>query len=344
MEGKVALEEHFSTELNNKLWNAKGEEQRNGVAYARDIERRLVDIDRCLAEMDRCGIDFCILSLTSPGVQGVQDTKQAIELARNTNDYAYQLVKAHSDRLSSFAAVPLQHPAEAADELERAVRELGLKGALINGYTNLGPNEHVQYLDEEPVRVFWNRVASLNVPVYLHPREPLPSQWRALQGFPELVGSAWGFAYETATHAIRLMLSGLFDEFPNVQVILGHLGEGLPFMLPRLQHRLDMQRDGEKGARNRRRPGHYFSNNFYITTSGHFHTKPLLEAVEQIGVDRVLFSADYPYEQMDAAARWFDDVRIDNLTKLKVGRTNACELFGLKLAKSSVSAVSSFAA
>ena len=331
MEGKIALEEHYSTELNNKYWNAKGEEGRNGVAYARDIERRLVDTDACLLEMDRAGIEMCIRSLTSPGVQGVPDRKAAIELARNANDYAAVSVKAHADRLSAFAAVPLQDPAAAAIELERAVVEFGFKGALINGYSDLGPNEHVQYMDEEPVREFWAKVAQLRLPVYLHPREPLPSQRRAIQSYPELVGSAWAFAYETASHAVRLMLSGLFDEFPEVQIILGHLGEGLPFMLPRLQHRLDEQRQGEKGAKAKQRPGYYFANNFHITTSGHFHTKPLLECIEQIGVERVLFSVDYPYERMDSASRWFDDIRFDNLTKLKVGRENANKLFSLKL-------------
>jgi gamma-resorcylate decarboxylase len=224
VEGKIALEEHFSTELNNRLWDAKGEETRNGVAYTRDIERRLLDVKACLTEMDRSGIEMCILSLTSPGVQGVADLGQALALARDANDYASSVVKAHPDRLAAFAAVPLQNPAEAADELERAVKELGLKGALINGYSNLGPNEHVQYLDEEPVREFWHRVAVLGVPVYLHPREPLPSQRRVIQGYPELVGSAWGFAYETSSHAVRLMLSGLFDEYRGIQIILGTSG------------------------------------------------------------------------------------------------------------------------
>ena len=139
------------------------------------------------------------------------------------------------------------------------------------------------------------------------------------------------------------MLSGLFDEYPDVQVILGHLGEGLPFILPRLQHRLDEQREGERGAKAKRRPGYYFNNNFHLTTSGDFHTKPLIEAIEQIGADRVLFSVDYPYEQMDSAARWFDDIRLDNDTKLKVGRENANRLFALGLPPLPESLAASFA-
>lgn len=343
MDGKIALEEHFSTELNNSYWNAEGEEGRNGKGYAQDVERRLLDPELCIAEMDRAGVQLSILSLTSPGVQSVIDPRQASALARSANDHAHSIIKRHPKRLSAFAAVALQDPVGAADELERAVKELGLKGALINGYSNIGPDDAIQYLDEEPVKVFWDRVAELNVPVYLHPREPLPSQGRPIQGYPELGGSAWAFFYETASHAVRLMLSGLFDTHPDVQVILGHLGESLPFMLPRLQHRIDEQREGQKGSKAKHRPSHYFANNFHITTSGHFHTKPFLEAVEQIGADRVLFSVDYPYEQFDMGGRWFDDMRLDNPTKLKIGRENANKLFGLGLPPLSADAASGFA-
>jgi gamma-resorcylate decarboxylase len=344
MEGKIALEEHFSTELNNKYWDAKGEESRNGVEYARDIERRLVDAELCLREMDRAGIEMSIISLTSPGVQSVIDPRKATELARSANEYAASVIKRHAGRFSAFAAVALQDPKGGADELERTVRQHGFKGALINGYTNIGPNESVQYLDEEPVREFWAKVSKLDVPVYLHPREPLPSQTRSIQGYPELVGSAWAFTCETASHALRLMLCGLFDQFPNIQVILGHLGEGLPFILPRTQHRLDEQYDGARGAKALRRPSYYLANNFWLTTSGHYHTKPFLDAVEQIGEDRVLFSVDYPYEQMSSAARWFDDAQFSNSLKLKVGRENANRLLGLKLKPVSTAFAAGFAA
>ncbi|HEV3277025.1 MAG TPA: amidohydrolase family protein [Terriglobia bacterium] len=344
MEGKIALEEHYSTELNNKYWNAKGEESRNGVNYARDIERRLLDADLCLREMDRAGTEMCVISLTSPGVQSVIDPQQAAELAQASNEYAASVIRKNPGRFSAFAAVALQNPRAAADELERTVRKLGFKGALINGYSNTGPNESVQYLDEQPVREFWDRVAKLGVPVYLHPREPLPSQTRSIQGYPELVGSAWAFTYETASHAIRLMLSGLFDEYPNLQIILGHLGEGLPYVLPRTQHRLDEQYEGVRGGKARRRPAYYLANNFWLTTSGHYHIKPFLEAVEQIGEDRILFSVDYPYEQMAPAARWFDDAQFSNAVKLKVGRENANKLLGLGLKAVSTAVAAGFAA
>jgi predicted TIM-barrel fold metal-dependent hydrolase len=167
MDGKVTLEDHFSTVLNNKHWNAKGEEDRNGKAYAQDVERRLLDPEMCIAEMDRSGIELCILSLTAPGAQSVVDEKEAAAVARTANDYAHSFVRKYPGRLSALASVSLRDPKRAAQELERAVTELGLKGVLINGYTNLGPNEDVQYLDEAPLDEFWECVAKLNVPVYL---------------------------------------------------------------------------------------------------------------------------------------------------------------------------------
>ena len=332
MEGKVALEEHFSTGLNNSYWNAKGEEDRNGKAYAQDVERRLLDADLCVAEMDRAGIELCILSLTSPGVQSVIDPGKAAELARNVNEYAQSFMTRHPGRLSAFAAVSLQDPKAAIDEMNRTVGSGGFVGVMVNGYTNIGPDEEAHYLDEAPLDDFWAEAERLSAPVYLHPREPLPSQTRSIRGYPELGGSAWAFAYETSTHAVRLMLSGVFDRYPKLQIILGHLGEGLPFMLPRMQHRLDEQRDGLKGSKAKRRPSYYFANNFHLTTSGHFHTKPFFEAVEQVGPDRVLFSVDYPYEQMDTGARWFDDMRFDEELKIAIGRENANRLFRLGLA------------
>ncbi|MFF9346320.1 amidohydrolase family protein [Streptomyces sp. NPDC014734] len=293
------------------------------------IEKRLLEVDDRLRDMDKNGIERTILSLTAPGIQSVLDPAEAVEAAREQNDYiAETYVSRAPDRFSAFAAVPVQDPQAAADELERAVTDLGMVGALINGYTNVGTSDRGQYLDEDRVRPFWERVASLDVPVYLHPREPLPTQQLLYQGYDALVGSAWGFAHETATHAVRLMLSGLFDEHPGLQIILGHLGEGLPLLLPRLEHRLYLQRHGTGQGTARRTVGEYFSENFHITTSGHFHTKGLLDTISEVGSDRVMFSVDYPYEYMDEAAEWFDNALIAENDRTKIGRDNARRLFG----------------
>jgi gamma-resorcylate decarboxylase len=158
MEGKIALEEHCSTELNNPYRDAKDEESRNAIEHARDIERRLLDAELRLRETDRAGVEMSIASLTSPGVRSVIDPREATELARSANEYAASVIKRYPGRFSAFAAVALQDPSGAPDELERTVRQLTFKGAVISGYTNIGPNESVQYLDEEPVREFWAKV------------------------------------------------------------------------------------------------------------------------------------------------------------------------------------------
>ncbi len=279
--------------------------------------------------MDATGIETTILSLTQPGIEGVTDKNRTIDTAKRTNDHMAEFFVANNPgRFLGFATVPLQDPKAAAKELERAVKQLGFKGALINGYTNIGNENTAQYLDETSVREFWERVEALDVPVYLHPRIPLPSQQRIYEGYEGLLGSAWGFGFETATHAIRLMLSGLFDRFPKLNVILGHLGEGLPFTLPRVEHRLRHQRP-ETHGKHKRPPMDCLRENFYLTTSGVSRTQALLNTLLEVGSDCILYSVDYPYESMRELAPWFDTCPISENDRIKIGRTNAQNLFKL---------------
>ncbi|WP_394940972.1 amidohydrolase family protein [Psychromicrobium sp. YIM B11713] len=328
MDNKIALEEHVSTPLNNSSWDSTGEASRNGVEYMKDVEQRLLDVEDRIRAMDEAGIRLSLLSLTSPGIQSILDPAQAIDAARENNEFlATRYAGSHPDRLKWFAALPLQDPEAAAEELRRSVAA-GALGALINGYTDL-PGGEARYLDEPENQPFWEAVSDVGVPVYLHPREPLASQQYIYRGYESLVGSAWGFAHETATHAIRLMLSGLFDQHPGVQIILGHLGEGLPLMLPRLEHRLHKQHAGVGLGAAQRSPSEYFRQNFYITTSGHFHTKGLHNTLSELGTDRVLFSVDYPYEDMQEAAEWFDQALLAEADREKIGRLNSEKLFAL---------------
>jgi gamma-resorcylate decarboxylase len=328
MHDKWALEEHLSTAENNRLWDDSGEAARNGRRYMDYVESHLLDVDERIKIMDATGIERTIVSLTSPGIQSITDTEFAVGVARDTNDLVKRnFVDHYPDRLSMFACLPTQDGAEAAVELRRAVGELGAVGALINGYTNVGDASTGRYLDDDAYEPLWAAVEELGVPVYLHPREPLPAQQKIYEGYESLTGSAWGFAHETATHAVRLMLSGLFDRHPGVQVIIGHLAEGLPFLLPRLEHRLDKQKDGVGLGSARRKVSEYFSDNFYATTSGHFHTRTLFNTIAELGVDRVLFSADYPYETMEEAAAWFDNSLLSRNDARKIGRDNARRLF-----------------
>jgi 2,3-dihydroxybenzoate decarboxylase len=325
---KWALEEHLSTAENNRLWDSSGEAARNGERYMQYVESHLLDSDERIKIMDATGIERTILSLTSPGIQSITDVALAVKLARDTNDLVKgKFADARPDRFSFFACLPTQDGAQAAAELRRAVGDLGAAGALINGYTNVGDASTGRYLDHESYEPFWAAVEELGVPLYLHPREPLPAQQAIYTGYESLVGSAWGFAHETATHAVRLMLSGLFDRHPGVQIILGHLAEGLPFLLPRLEHRLAKQKGGAGLGSARKPVSEYFTANFYATTSGHFHTRALFNTIAELGVDRVMFSADYPYETMEEAAAWFDAALLSRNDALKVGRDNARRLF-----------------
>lgn len=328
MRDKWALEEHLSTAENNELWDSSGEAARNGKLYMDYVESHLLDVDERLKIMDAAGIERTILSLTAPGIQSITDAALAVKVARDTNDLVRRrFTGRHPDRLSFFACLPTQDGGQAAAELRRAVGELGAVGALINGYTNVIDEDTGRYLDHESYEPLRAAVADLDVPVYLHPREPLPAQQAIYVGYESLVGSAWGFGHETATHAVRLMLSGLFDRHPGVQMILGHLAEGLPFLLPRLEHRLAKQKDGAGLGVAVRPVGDYFSANFYATTSGHFHTRTLFSTLAELGADRVMFSADYPYETMEEAAAWFDAALLSRNDQQKIGRDNARRLF-----------------
>jgi predicted TIM-barrel fold metal-dependent hydrolase len=330
MQNKIALEEHILTPDIEATWDDSGEAERNGAAYMSWVSERLLDVKKRVEDMEACGIAKTILSLTSPGIQSITDVKVAVNAARTANDRVHEhFVSAHPDRFSFFASVAMQDPAEAGHELERAVTDLGAKGAIINGYTNVGDDQTARYLDEPENAPFWHTVANLGVPVYLHPREPLPTQRRIYDGYASLIGSAWAFGHETATHAVRLMLSGLFDTHPDIAIILGHLGEGLPFTLPRLEHRLSKQRDGIGRGSSQHTVSHYFNRNFLLTTSGHFHTRTLYNALGEIGADRLLFSVDYPYESMQDAAAWFDASLLSHNDRRKVGRENAERIFDL---------------
>jgi 2,3-dihydroxybenzoate decarboxylase len=220
----------------------------------------------------------------------------------------------------------MQDPSAAAVELERAVRALGLKGALVNGYSSLGDFETGVYYDADEYLPFWERVEALGVPFYLHPRNPLPNQRRIYEGRGELLGPTWAFAVETGTHALRLITSGLFDRFPGLTILLGHLGEFLPFALNRLEQRISHIRHV-----NLAKPAtQYLRDNFYVTTSGNNHTASLIGILLELGADRLLFAADYPFEEMADGAEWFDTVPISEADRLKIGRTNAQQLFGLQ--------------
>jgi predicted TIM-barrel fold metal-dependent hydrolase len=220
----------------------------------------------------------------------------------------------------------MQDPQVAVRELTRCVKELGFCGALVNGFSQVGEADSAVFYDLPQYRPFWAAVQQLDVPVYLHPREPLATRQQAYEGHPWFVASAWGFAVETSIHALRLMGSGLFDEYPKLKVILGHLGEGLPFNIWRVDHRIAK---APLGIKAKLPMAQYLRENFYITTSGNFRTQTLVDAMLEVGADRILYSVDYPYEDMGEATEWFDHAAIGEPDRVKIGRSNAQKLFGL---------------
>lgn len=320
MQRKIAVEEHFA------IPDTTDRSLRYHTDYWTGLQARLLDLhDRRLAEMDRAGIEIEIISLNSNGVQSILDAEKATELARRANDALAQAVAKRPDRFAGFAALPMQDPHAAALELERCVRDLKFKGALVNSFSQIGSPDSAVYYDLPQYRPFWAAVERLGVPFYLHPRDPLPSRRQAYEGHPWLIASPWGFAEETAMHALRLMGCGLFDEYPKLQIVLGHLGERIPYDLWRLDHRLAKV----PGRPAKRKMGEYFRDNFYVTTSGNFCTQSLIQAILTLGADRLLFAVDYPFEDHAQAVSWFDAADIAEADRRKIGRDNAAALFGL---------------
>jgi predicted TIM-barrel fold metal-dependent hydrolase len=267
--------------------------------------------------MDAAGIDVQVLSLTSPGVEQL-DATEAVALARQANDHLADAVRRHPNRFAGFAAVPTAAPDTAADELERMVREHGFKGALINGHTR------GRYLDD---KFFWpilERAEALQVPLYLHPTPPpRPVVEASYAGFtPEvtarLASGSWGWHIETAIHVIRLILGGAFDRYPSLQLVIGHLGETLPFMLPRID--LTLPTDVTKLDRPM---GSYLRENVHYTFSGFNWTPAFLDLLLQVGVDRIMFSADYPYASMTLARTFLDQLPVSPADRDRIAHGNA---------------------
>jgi predicted TIM-barrel fold metal-dependent hydrolase len=318
MNGKIALEEHFNLPKFSVPQYVNAETMK-------EISRRLLDVSSMrLGEMDAAGIDYSLLSLNAPGVQAELDPGRAVASARQVNDTLAEVVVASPSRYGGMATLPMQDPAAATTELERCATQLGFPGVMLNGFTNIGDADTGWYYDNERYLPFWERAEALGVPVYLHPRDPLPGNQGIYDGHPELFGAVWTFTVETATHALRLMTSGLFDRFPRLTVIIGHLGETLPFNIWRINHRASFMGDLIKF----KKPlTHYLLHNFYVTTSGNFHTQTLDATLAEMGADRVLFSTDYPYESMREAAGWFDNAAINDNDRAKIGYENARSLF-----------------
>lgn len=322
MRGKIDLEGHFA------IQDTVGDSERyfDADVWPKFTEKILGFTNTRLEEMDRYGIEKMVLSLNSPAVQAITDKKRAVEVAKKSNDIMAEIMQKHPDRFLGFAALPLQDPDAAVQELQRCVKELGCVGILANSFSQTDDNGGYKYYDDPIYRPFWAEVAKLDVPFYLHPREPMPCNIQNLDGHPWLEGAAWAFGVDTATHALRLMCSGILDENPNLKFILGHLGETLSFCIWRAQNRISKT---NRGIPAKRPLTEYMQKNFWYTISGQYHTNSLINTMMEFGSDRILFATDFPFETIEDASVWFDNCEICENDKYKIGRQNAIDLFKL---------------
>ncbi|MFI4947745.1 MAG: amidohydrolase family protein [Alphaproteobacteria bacterium] len=309
----IALEEHyFDAEVRTHV---SGLDQTS----APRIVERLDDLGALrLKEMDEAGIDIQVLSHANPSLQKL-DAATAVPLAHRVNDRLYEAVQRHPDRFAAFAALPTADPQAAADELERAVTRLGFKGAMIHGLTN------GVFHDDKRFWSIFERAQALDVPLYIHPGIPQPAIIETYykeyyQKYPNILRAAWGFTVETATQAIRLILGGVFDAHPRLKIILGHLGEGLPFYLWRINMGLTRDGAGPTWFRDT------FCEHFWITTSGFFSDPALLCCVMEMGIDRILFSVDYPFIDNQPGTKWLETLPLCAEDKAKLLNGNVKRL------------------
>ena len=289
--------------------------------YAGQYIRGLTDFTEYrLPEMDDAGIDIQVLSLTVPGLQVDIDAARARDNARFANDYLAKVVAEHPDRFRGFAALPLQDPAAAAAELERAVTRHGLCGALVNDCVH-GPGG--RYLDAPEYDEVWAALESLGVPLYLHPGAPPVDHWRVLDGHPEMYGASWSWAAEVSGHALRILFSGVFDRHPGATMILGHMGEFLPFQRSRLDSRYAATSIEASTTPLERVPSAYLGTNIVFTNSGVFSPAVMLGAVLEVGADAVMFSVDYPYESCYEAVKGFEQTTLSAADREKIAHGNA---------------------
>jgi 2,3-dihydroxybenzoate decarboxylase len=312
---KIALEEHFLDPATVDYWRPTMVDV--APAKTAQLYGQLTDFgEGRLREMDEAGIARVILAVAGPGVQAERETVAAVRNARASNDFLAREVQKRPDRYSGFAHLPMQDARAAADELERCMRDLKFCGAMINGHTN------GRYLDDRVYDPFWERAAELNAPMYLHPADPV-APLPVLDGYKVLVRPMWGWGVETGSHALRIVTGGVFHRYPKAKLIVGHLGETLPFLLWRFD-----SRSKPYGWNLPKPPSQYIKENVWVTLSGMYDLPPMQCSLDALGRDRVMFSADYPFDSAGAGP-FMDTAALDESLRADVAWNNAAKLFNL---------------
>ncbi len=321
----ITIEEHYLSnsfrERMNKD-NQGGSSQGNGMSP--ELQAKLSDLgSNRLKDMDESGIDLQVISHSASSIASLA-AQESIGVIRAANDQLAEAIAAHPDRFAGFALLPMKDPVAAVAEMERAIRSLGFKGVMINGTTN------GLFLDDPSFLPILEQAVALNIPIYLHPAPPPPIVQNAYYtGFDPAVNfvlstAGWGWHSETGIHSLRLILSGVFDRLPTLQIIIGHMGEMIPFMLDRINNTL-----GAAAKNLQRRVPEYFLQNFFITTSGFFTDPPLLVALQVMGADRIIFSIDYPYSTNAQGRTFLDNASISPADKEKISHLNVERLLRL---------------
>jgi len=321
----IAIEEHFITPMYREKVGAN--EFRNFYLKSRseqlghDIVEQNMDLgEKRLAAMDAAGIDVQVLSFGSPGPQAFA-AEVAVPLALDANDRLYQTIQSFPGRFAGFAALPTADPKASVNELERCVRKLGFKGAMIHGH------QQGSFLDERKYWPIFERAEALGVPIYLHPTLPHPDAVKAyFQGYEELARAGWGFALDTSCHFLRLVFAGLFDACPKLRIILGHLGEGLPFAMHRLNDHT-WKAAARRGLK--KTPLEYLRENLLVTTSGNWYEPAFVCTLQALGADNILFAVDWPYEANRTGVEFLKKISLSEADREKIAHRNAERLLGL---------------
>jgi 5-carboxyvanillate decarboxylase len=291
-----------------------------GMQTRGQISDRLLDLDgERLQIMDRSGIDMAVLAMTSTGVQQFE-ADDAARIAENGNDLLADAIRRHPKRYAGLATIPVQDPKRAVSELERAITKLKLNGVMINSHTN------GEYLDEDKYWPILEAAEGLDATVYIHPRAPGPAMREAYRKY-QLEHAIWGYAVEVGLHAVKLLMSGVFDRYPKLRVVIGHMGENIPYAL----YRMDYMHSHYQFDRPKLKltPAEYFRRNFLITTSGVNWVPALKFCIEVLGADNIMWAVDYPYQETVEATTWLDEAPISDADKAKIFHRNAERVFKL---------------
>lgn len=311
---RIAIEEHWTSKQLAGLQKPRAWLTETRLATTPARVSRIGDLGELrLSDLDRDGIAMQVVGSTN--LQSLANTAQAIVLARKCNDELAAAVDKHRNRFAGFASIPTQDPKAAADELERAVKQLGFKGAMVGGRAN------GEFLDLDKFRVLWERVAALEVPIYIHPADPPAEALNLYEGRPILYGNTWAWGVETATHALRVITSGMFDLYPKAQIILGHLGESLPCLLGRFDEGLSSV--NPQSNKLKKVLSAYIKENILITTSGWYQPEALTCCISAIGADRILFATDYPWVDASLAIQMFERTSMSVADREKIYHGNA---------------------